>query len=111
MIWICGIWITIQFENITSPRNRDKLPITNMQITLKQYLEFNQSQTTRGMRWILDMDMVMMMVLMEMLMDRPPPTPRRSGDDDGVDFPLTRGSGVLQAILSRSRRGISPSAL
>ena len=35
MIWISGIWITTQSENIISPPNKDKMPITNMQIALK----------------------------------------------------------------------------
>jgi hypothetical protein len=35
------------------------------------------------------MQIVMMMLLMEMLMERPP-TPRRSGDEDGVNFPPHR---------------------
>ena len=35
MIWISGIWITTQSENIISPPNNDKMPITNMQIALK----------------------------------------------------------------------------
>ena len=50
------------------------------------------------------MVMVMMMVLMEMS----PPMPRKSGDDDGVDFPLTGGSGAAGSALSWSRRGLSP---
>jgi hypothetical protein len=50
------------------------------------------------------MELVMMMVLME----RPPPTPRRSGDDNGINFPVTRGSGAAGSALSRSRRGLSP---
>jgi hypothetical protein len=48
MIWIIGIWITTQYENIISPLYKDKLPITNMQIALKQYPGFDQSQTMRG---------------------------------------------------------------
>jgi hypothetical protein len=35
------------------------------------------------------MDKVVMIVLMEMLMERPPPMPRRGGDDDGIDPPNT----------------------
>ena len=34
MVWIRGIWITTQSENIISPPNKDKLPITIMQIAL-----------------------------------------------------------------------------
>ena len=36
------------------------------------------------------------------------PTPRRSGDDDGVDFPLTGGSGLAGSTPYQSRRGLSP---
>jgi hypothetical protein len=53
-------------------------------------------------------EVVMMMVLMEMLMKRPAPTSRSSGDDDGGDSPLTRAFGAVGFALSRSRRGISP---
>jgi hypothetical protein len=35
------------------------------------------------------MEMVVMMVVMEMLMEMPPPKPVRSGDVYGVDFPFT----------------------
>ena len=35
MIWISGIWDSTQSENIISPPNNDKQPITNMQIALK----------------------------------------------------------------------------
>jgi hypothetical protein len=47
-------------------------------------------------------------VLMEMLMEMSPPTSRRSGDDNGVDFPFTGGTGAAGSTLSRSRRGLSP---
>jgi hypothetical protein len=40
------------------------------------------------------MVMVVMMVLMELLVEMPPPKSRRSGDGDGVDFPFTRGTGA-----------------
>jgi hypothetical protein len=73
MVWTRGIWSTTQSENIISPPNNDKFPITNMQIE-KQYPGLNQSQTMRGTRWILEMEMVMMMVLMEMLTESPPYT-------------------------------------
>jgi hypothetical protein len=43
-----------------------------MQIALNQYPQFNQSKTMRETRWIMEMEMVMMMLLMEMLMKRPP---------------------------------------
>jgi hypothetical protein len=86
MIWIKHIWIMKQSKNIISPPNKDKLLITIIQIALKQYPGFNQSQTTMGTRWILEMEMVMMLVLME----RPPHMPRRIADDDGVDFPPHR---------------------
>ena len=36
------------------------------------------------------------------------PKPRRSGDDDCVDFPFTGGTGAAGSALSRSRRGLSP---
>ena len=48
MIWISGIWITTQSDNSISPPNKDNMPITNMQIALKQYPGFNLSQTMRG---------------------------------------------------------------
>jgi hypothetical protein len=40
------------------------------------------------------METVVMMVLMEILMEMPPTTSIRSGDDDGIDFPFT---GVISA--------------
>jgi hypothetical protein len=52
--------------------------------------------------------MVMTMALTDMFMERRLPTPRRSGDDDGVDFLLTRGSDAAGSSLSRSRRGLLP---
>jgi hypothetical protein len=84
MVWIKGIWLTTQYENIVSSLNKDKLPITIMQITLKQYLGLNLPQTMRGMMWISEMEMVMMTMLIEMH----PSMLRRSGDDDGFDFPF-----------------------
>lgn len=45
MILISGIWITTESENIISPPNKDKLPITNVQIALKLYPGFNISIT------------------------------------------------------------------
>ena len=36
------------------------------------------------------------------------PKLRRSGDDDGIDFPFTEGTGAAGSALSRSRRGLSP---
>jgi hypothetical protein len=54
------------------------------------------------------MDMVVMMVVMEMLMEMPPPKTRRSGDVDGVDFPFTGDTGATGSALFRSRRGLSP---
>jgi hypothetical protein len=53
--------------------------------------------------------MVVMMVLMEMLMEMPPTKPRRSGNDDGVDFPFTGGTDAAGVAISRSRSGLSPS--
>ena len=46
------------------------------------------------------MEMVVMMVLMDMLMEMPPPKPRRSGDVDGVDFTFTGGTGATGSALS-----------
>jgi hypothetical protein len=54
------------------------------------------------------MEMVVMMVLMEMSMEMPPPKPRRSEDVDGFDCPFTGGTGAAGSALSRSRRGHSP---
>jgi hypothetical protein len=48
----------------------------------------------RGSRWIIEMEMVLMLGIMLMFMERPPPMPRRSGDDYGFDFPLTGGFGA-----------------
>ena len=64
MIWISGIWITTQSENTISPSNKDKMPITNMQIALEQYPGFNLPQTMRGVKWISEMVTVMVRVLM-----------------------------------------------
>jgi hypothetical protein len=47
---------------------------------------------------------MVMMVLMDMLMEIPPPMSSRSGDDDGIDFPFTEGTGAVGSALSRSRR-------
>jgi hypothetical protein len=107
MVWTRGIWSTTQSENIISPPNKDKLPITNMQISLEQYPGFNQSQNIRGTRWILEIEMVMMMVLMEMLMERPLPTPKRSDDDNGIDFPLTEGCSVAGSTSAEQERTFS----
>jgi hypothetical protein len=52
----------------------------------------------KGMKSISLMQMVAMAVLMEM----PPTTSRRSGDDDSVDFPFTGGTGAVGSALSRS---------
>jgi hypothetical protein len=71
MVCISGIWITTQSENIIAPSNKNKLSITIMQIALKQYLGFNQSQTMRGSRWI-EMEMVLMLGMMLMWIERPP---------------------------------------
>jgi hypothetical protein len=46
------------------------------------------------------MEMVVMMVLVKMLMEMPPPKPRRSGDVDSVDFSLTGGTGATGSTLS-----------
>jgi hypothetical protein len=54
------------------------------------------------------MEMVVMRVLMEMLMEMPPPKPRKSGDVDGVDPPFTEGTGATGSALSWSRIGLSP---
>ena len=78
-----------------------------MQIALKQYPGFNLPQTMRGMEWISEV----VMVLMHMVMKMPPPTPRRSVSDDGLDFPFSDGLGAAGSALSRSRRGLSPPSL
>jgi hypothetical protein len=36
MIWINGIWIKTQYENIISSQNKEKLAIIIMQLALKQ---------------------------------------------------------------------------
>jgi hypothetical protein len=54
------------------------------------------------------MEMVVMMLLVEMLMEMPPPKPKRSGDVDGVHFPFTGGTGAAGSALFQSRRGLSP---
>jgi hypothetical protein len=92
---------------MNSPPNKDKFPITIMQIALKQYSGFNLPQTMREMNWILGMEMVLMLRLMEMLMETPPHMPR-SGHDGGFDFPLSGGLRVARSSLSRRRRGLSP---
>jgi hypothetical protein len=48
-----------------------------------------------------------MMVMVKILMEMPPPNPRRSGDVDGVNFPFTGGSNASGSTLSRSRRELS----
>ena len=50
----------------------------------------------------------MMMMLMEMVMEMPPPTPRRSAGDDGLDFPFSGGLRAAGSALSQSRRGLLP---
>jgi hypothetical protein len=56
--------------------------------------------------WPSEMEIATMMVLMYMLMEMPPPTPRMSGDDDGFDFAFSDGLGAVVSALSRSRRGL-----
>jgi hypothetical protein len=97
---IGGIRITIQSEDINSPPNKDKFPITIMKIALKQYSGFNLPQSMRETRWIWEMEMV--------LMEMPPHMPRRAGDDGGFDFPLSGGLGAAGSALSRRRRGLLP---
>jgi hypothetical protein len=48
----------------------------------------------RRSRWIMEMEMVLMLRMMLMFMERPPRMTRRSGDDYGFDFPLTGGFGA-----------------
>jgi hypothetical protein len=60
------------------------------------------------MKLVSEMVMVVMIVLMDMLTEILPPTPRRCGDDNGVDFLFTGGSGATGYALSKSRRGFSP---
>jgi hypothetical protein len=69
-----------QSEYILSPSNKDKVPITSMQLASKQYPGFNSTQTMKGMKSISKMVMVVMMMLIEMLREMPPPKPRRSCD-------------------------------
>jgi hypothetical protein len=64
MVWINGLWITTQSKIIISPPNRDKLLIIIMQIALKQYIRLNQSQIMRGSRWIFEMEMLGMMLML-----------------------------------------------
>jgi hypothetical protein len=52
------------FPTYNEGYDRDKLPITIMQIALAQYLGFNLPQTMRGVRWILEMEMEMILVMM-----------------------------------------------
>jgi hypothetical protein len=49
------------------------------------------------------MMMEMVLILVMMVMERPPHMPRRRGGEDGGDFPLLRGSGA--AGSDPSRRG------
>ena len=45
-----------------------------MQLASKRYPWFNSTQTMRGMKSISEMVTVVMMVMMEMLMEMPPPS-------------------------------------
>jgi hypothetical protein len=67
MIMISGILSTTQSKSITSPQNNDKLPSTNMHITLKQYPRFDLPQTMRGMTLNLEVEMVMILGMMMMM--------------------------------------------
>jgi hypothetical protein len=67
---------------------------------------FNQSEIMRGLRMVLEMEMVLMWMLM--LMERSPHTPRRIGDDNDFDFSLSGCLGAGGYALSRSRRGLLP---
>jgi hypothetical protein len=58
--------------------------------------------------WIFEMVIVLMFGVMEIVMEWPPPTPRRSVDDYGFDFSLAGASGEAGFALSRSRKGLSP---
>lgn len=64
MIMTSGIMSTTQSENITSPRNNDKLLSTSMHTALKQYPRIDLPQTMRGMTSNHEVEMVVMMVLM-----------------------------------------------
>ena len=104
MICISSIWDTTQSENIISPPNKDNMPITNMQIALKTLSEVQSITDYEGNEMDLgdgdrgddgaggDVD------------GEAYPIPRRRGDDDGIDFPLTGGSGAVGSALSQSRR-------
>jgi hypothetical protein len=79
MIIISAIKGTTESEIIISPP------------TLKEYLEIDNSQTTRGSKWIMVMMMEMVLILVMMVMERPPPTPRRRDGEDGGNFPPSPG--------------------
>jgi hypothetical protein len=51
------------------------------------------------------MMMEMVLILVMMVMERPPLTPRRRGGEDGGDFPLLRGSGAAGSDSSGMEGG------
>jgi hypothetical protein len=55
--------------------------------------------------------MVMMMGANRDVDGEATPTPRRSCDDDDVNFQLTGGSGAAGSALSMNRRGLLPPPL
>ena len=52
----------------------------------------------RGTEWITEMVMEMVLVMVMMVMKRPPPTPRRRGDDDVGDSPPLSGAPEQQDL-------------
>ena len=94
MIWISGIWITTQSDNTISPPNKDNMPITNIQIPLGSISRVQSTTNYEGNGVHLRDGDGMMMVLMWMVMKMPPPTPRRSPGDNGLDFPFSGGLGA-----------------
>jgi hypothetical protein len=109
MIQTRGIMIITQSESIISPTNKDKLPITNMQLAFKTIFGVQANTNYEGDEVDLvdgdggddgadgDVD------------GDASPTSRRSGDNDGVDFPFTGGTDAAGVAISRSRSGLSPS--
>jgi hypothetical protein len=81
MIIISGIKGTTQSEIIILHQIKTSAQSQAWIVTLKQYLEIDNSQTTRGSKWI-------------MVMESPPTTLRRRGGEVGGDFPLLWGSGA-----------------
>src|SRR4051794_40602553 len=98
MIWIYGIWITRPSDNSISLPNKENKPITNMQIVIGSISRVQSITNYEGVKWISDM-----------VMEMPPPTPRKSAGDESLDFLLSGGPGAAGSALSQSRKGLSPS--